>query len=196
MNEEQRKQIDALNAKYFTEFGIAPDGRLKYRWMRTDEMPIEFGRECEMKLDQQSGLWIASRTYKRRTFAETYGQGLCWTIAYLEPAVPHSVWLAKHGTAIPWPSNGYYRPVDCIALHIDTLPDDDISIRAAFNIRTALGIFSKGVEATNKEDQTAVSSELGRRNESLRKEVADMIDDATPAFQNNPGGKSHVSLPS
>ena len=61
MNEEQRKQISELNRKHFTEFGVTGDGRLCYQWMRTDEMPIEFGRGYKENIDRETGLWLAHR---------------------------------------------------------------------------------------------------------------------------------------
>lgn len=196
MNNEQRKQIETLNRRYFTEFGVAPDGRLKYQWMRTDEMPIEFARETESNFDAETGLWLATKTYKRRTFAETYGQGLCWTIAYLEPPISLDLWLARHGTDIPWPSNGYYRPVDNISLHVDCLPGEEESLRASYNIRCALELIAKGQEAAFKDELAATRAAREKTDNDLRNEVSDMVDDAAPAFMNNPGGKSHVSLPS
>lgn len=189
MNEEQRKQIDILNAKYFTEFGMSPDGRLRFKWMRTDEMPLAFGRDMEEPRQTESGLWIVSRSYKRRTVADTYGQGLCWTVAYLEPPPTREEWLKMFGTDIPWPANGYYRPIDNIVRVIDLLPDEECSARAAFNIRKHLNV-------TTKQWMELGDQAVAKQRRDFEKEVADMVDDAAPAFNNNPGGKSHVSLPS
>lgn len=188
MNNEQRRAIDILSARYFTEFGITPDGRLRFKWMRTDEMPIAFGRDFEMK-QSEGGLWMPHRDYKRRTMADTTGHGLCWTVAYLEPPVSRQAWEAQHGTDIPWPSQGYYRPIDNITTHIDLLPDEHISARAAYNIRHHL-------EFTFKDWVDMEEQETAKKNQAYRNEVADMVDDATPAFGNNPGGKGSTSFPS
>lgn len=188
MNEEQRRKIDLLNIRYFTEFGVTPDGRLRFKWMRTDEMPMEFGRGYDTHQDKESGLWLASREYKRRTAAETTGHGLCWTIAYLEPPVSRETWIAEHGTDVPWPAQGYYRPIDNITRHIELLPDEDSSAQAAYNIRHHLDLDLKDFVEI-EEAATA------KRNAAFKQEVSDMVDDATPAFGNNPGGKGSVSFP-
>lgn len=188
MNQEQRNAIEILSIRHFTEFGTAPDGRLRFRWMRTDEMPIEFSRGFEMKKAETDVLWTPNRVYKKRTVADTYGQGLCWTLAYLEPPVSQEAWEAEHGSSIPWPSNGYYRPIDNIVLHIEKLPDADISARAAFNIRHHLEFtFKDWVEI---EEKARI-----KRDTAYRNEVSDMVEDATPAFGNDPGGKGSTSFP-
>lgn len=195
MNDEQRKLIADLNRKHFTEFGVAPDGRLRFQWMRTDEMPIEFLDGTKESLDPETGLWIARSDYRKRTFAETYGQGICWTIAFLEPPVPRELWLMQHGLDFPWPSNGFYRPIDCISLHKDILPDEDLSMRAAFNIRTALETVAKGHEFAFHYFLEQHREAAAQRDKAIASDLESMLNDATPAFGNNPGGKTHVSLP-
>jgi len=195
MTPEQRKQIDILNDLFFTEFGRTADGRLFFKWMRTDEMPVEFLRGIESNFDANKGLYLARRTFKKRTFAETHGHGLCWTVAMLETP-SRETWIWQNGPELPWPANGYYRPVDCICLRIENLPDENVSIRAAFNIRRTFEIFSMGPERAQAyfEDQTR--ADTNKHMTDIDKEIGDMLDDATPAFKNNPGGKTHVSLPS
>jgi len=188
MNNEQRRAVDILSIRYFTEFGVTPDGRLRFKWMRTDEMPIDFGRGYDVKQDSASGLWLPHREYKRRTVAETSGHGLCWTIAYLEPPVSREAWIAQHGTDIPWPAQGYYRPIDNITSHIDLMPDEHMTARAAYNIRHHLEFTFKDWVEMGEEQQA-------KKDRDYRNEVADMVDDATPAFGNNPGGKGSVSFP-
>jgi len=189
MNDEQRKQVEILNAKYFTEFGVTLDGRLRFQWMRTDEMPIDFGRGYAAPVQSENGLWLPRREYKRRTVADLSGHGLCWTIAYLEPPVTREQWLAAHGTDIPWPANGYYRPIDNIVRMIEMIPDEDASAQAAFNIRKHLAVTAKQWDEIGQAAQE-------KRDRDYANEVADMVEDAAPAFNNNPGSKSHVSLPS
>lgn len=188
MNNEQRRAIDILSIRYFTEFGVTPDGRLRFKWMRTDEMQFDFGRGFDMKQKAESGLWVPHREYKRRTAAETTGHGLCWTVAYLEPPVSREAWEAQHGTDIPWPAQGYYRPIDNITSHIDLLPDEHMTARAAFNIRHHL-------EFTFKDWVELGEEQKAKRDTAYRNEVSDMVDDAAPAFGNNPGGKGSVSFP-
>lgn len=189
MTQEQRRQVAILNAKYFTEFGSTPDGRLRFQWMRTDEMFIFFGRGYSNRKDPVTGLYLAGRDYIRRSMAETTNHGACWTIAYLEPPVSRESWLTEHGTDIPWPAQGYYRPIDNITRMLEMIPDEDCSAQAAFNIRNHLEFTFKDwvdFDAANREKKDA----------DYKNRLGDMIDDATPAFNNNPGGKGHVSLPS
>jgi hypothetical protein len=195
MNEEQRKQIHELNRKHFTEFGVTGDGRLCYQWMRTDEMPIEFGRGYKENMDRESGLWLAHRQYKRRMFAETHANGACWTIAVLMTPT-RDLWISQFGTDFPWPANGMYVPVDNIVMRVDILPGEEESMRAAYNIRETLKIVSKGYEQAFKHFSEEDAAEGKKVRDSFQNKVNDFVDDSTPAFGNNPGGKGHVSLPS
>jgi len=195
MNEEQRKQIEQLNRKHFTEFGVEPDGRLRFQWMRTDEMPIEFGRDCDSSFDRETGLWLARRTYKRRTFAETHGHGLCWTIAFLQRPL-RDEWILENGTDFPWPANGFYRPVDNIVLLAEILPGEEESMRAAYNIRCSMEIIRKGQAAAYEHFLQEEERASLAQKRAYQSRLDDFIDNATPAFNNNPGGKGCVSLPS
>lgn len=188
MTQEQRQKVAVLNAKYFTEFGVMPDGRLKFQWMRTDEMPVEFGRGMSVKEVPGQFLVQVVRDYKKRTVADLYGHGLCWTVAKLEPPVSYDQWLREYGTNVAWPVGGYYRPIDNIVRHIDLLPDEEVTARAAFNLRNHLQYEYKDWVEMDEKEQADIRAAKDKR-------LEDMIDDAVPAFMNNPGGKGHVSLP-
>lgn len=196
MNDEQRKQIEALNERYMSEFGRTADGRLRFKWARTDEIFYEFGRDLDTQQDANTGLWLASRAYKRRTAAEMTLSGLCWTLAYLEPPKTREAWLAIYGTDIPWQPNGFYRTIQYREKHIECPPDEDDFIAAAFNIRNELKTLALGHEKAEKAYLERSSAALMKKDRQWKDEISDMVDDAATAFGNNPGGKGSVSLPS
>jgi hypothetical protein len=188
MNNEQRRQVRLLSIKYFSEFGRLADGSPRFQWMRTDKIKIDFARGFKM-VKTQSGFFMPSTIYQRRTLAETTGHGLAWIIAKFVEPVSRQRWELLHGTAIPWPRNGHWEPMELVSRQAELIPNEEVSALAANALRTAL-------ELSGDDILREIQDAREKKENQTKAELGDLCDSARTAFLNDPGGKSHVSFPS
>lgn len=186
MTDEIKKQVAALNEKHFLQFGTTPSGALKIQWMRTDEMYSLFKRGHSTVL-MANGLHAATSVYKKRTLDEIYGPA--WTVAAWAAPVPQAQWIAEFGTEMPWPREGMYLPIECIMRALSLPPDEAVTLTAVQSIKRHL-------EMTTEEKIAAAESPAKAKDKDMESDWQAFAKDSQTAFNNDPGGKGHVSFPS
>jgi hypothetical protein len=179
-------QLRAVNRPFGPALGFNALGGPNFKWGRTEELFYYVEREGGFAL--RGALYIPTPDHwERRCWADRLGR--CWVLWMFEWKTEDQ-WNKEIGLAMPWPSQGMYRPVFNVTLDRDpTLDDTARAIAAANAWRDRVGRADK--DASDRVAFAEMLAEDEREEaaymKSKKSELDSMLDDAMTAYGKIPG---------
>lgn len=188
--------IQRLNQEFGLCFGFSPlidetgeyvrrgTAMPRFCWRRTRDM--FYFRQTNTRVLAASfvsdpNAAIIFPTIERLSYADMFGDK--WCLAYWDIPDRNS-WPRDFA----YPERGRFRPVENVILDEGVAPDDFATQAVFFLINQQL---NKSEEQTAEE----LTADIEKEHKAVRSTISDMVDDASFAFDQEPGTKGNVSLP-
>ena len=165
--------LKRYNRVFTQDLGRAPNGLPLYKWVRTRD--LFYLIEDRVDIRTPAGLYAKTENYRKVTWEQRLGGQFPWIIAtWQDPGSPQS-WFAKYKTAIPYPPQGMYFPLD--GSQIPCEPTYEATLQAIAYIKEQLDS-RRSVEET----LAASLAKADAEDAALKAQSDDMIDSDWPAF--------------
>jgi hypothetical protein len=188
--------IQRLNQEFGLCFGFSPliddNGDYvrrgttmpRFCWRRTRDM--FYFRQTNTRVVAASFVHDANAaiilpTIERHSYADMYGDK--WCLAYWD--IPERDSWPRDFT---YPEHGRFRPVENVMLDEGTDPDD-------FATQAVFFLINQQLTKTQEQTEEELTAGIEKEHAAKRAILADMVDDASFAFDQEPGTKGNVSLP-